>query len=291
MSLVTSSQAAERAQPSIAAGAQLMSARGDAIGAITGRTISFDADANMVGAYGVLSAQGYFADVLPSGALGQVLSLVYASADCSDAPAIAQASVVGGPLPVPGYVFAFGAPAQIFNVPAGASLRELVIGSARQRTRDGFRCVPGQNRAMVYPLQINRADVSGFVEQVAGPLHVQVVAAEHDAGRSNASLSRLPTAPPDETGAGADVSPDTPECAPGCYVSYLGDHICESECANSLCDFDANDCSVAYVERAKNREAKLCAPTCEAASVGDGFCDKACNVSSCDFDQGDCKKP
>ena len=74
-------------------------------------------------------------------------------------------------------------------------------------------------------------------------------------------------------------------------MPYLGDHICESECANSLCGFDAGDCSVAYVARAKKIEAAQCAVTCEVESIGDGFCDSACNVSSCGFDAGDCKQP
>ena len=137
-SALIAGHAAEPTTPQ-AASAQLISARGEVIGAITARTTSFDGDANMVGAYGVLSARGYFADLLPSGALGQVLSLLYASADCSGAPSIQQASVVGGPLPVPSYVFAFGAPPEVFTVAAGASLRELVAGSERQRARVGFR--------------------------------------------------------------------------------------------------------------------------------------------------------
>lgn len=290
-SLATISQAAEHANAApIPAGAQLASARGKVIGAITGRTISFDAEANMVGAYGVLSASGYFADVLPSGALGQVLSLVYPSTDCSGTPAIEQSSVVGGPLPVPGYVFAFGEPPQGFNVPAGATLRQLSIGSAQQRTRAGFRCVTAQNHTMVYPLQINRAQASGFASQYAAPLRVQPVAALERDGHISAA-PRAHATVPNETGPGADVPPDTPECAPGCYTPYLGDHVCESECANSLCGFDAGDCSATYMERAKKHEASLCAPACDASSVGDGFCDSACNVSSCEFDSGDCRKP
>jgi hypothetical protein len=283
-------EAAPPAAPAAALGAQLTSARGETLGAITGRTSSFDAEANMVGAYGVVSAQGYFADVLPSGALGQVLSLIYASSDCSGAPAIEQSSVLGGPLPVPGYVFAFDTPVRVFNVPLGATLRELVSGSVRQRTRTGFSCEAQQRRTRVYPLQVNRSETSGFAEQYAGPLRVQMVASSaHDQRPDGTSAARSQQPRVRETGAGADLPFDTPQCAPGCFMPYLGDHVCEAECANSLCGFDAGDCSAAYVERAKQHEATLCAPSCEATSIGDGFCDTACNVSSCNFDQGDCK--
>jgi len=293
--MLADSDAAERGSTepaqAVPAGARLLGAGGAAIGAISGRTTGFDGDANMVGAYGVLSARGYFADVLPSGALGQVLSLVYASADCSGLPAIEQSSVVGGPLPVPGYVFAFGAPARAFNVPADATLREIAVASVRQRTRTGFACVAGGKRAMVYPLQINRVAVSGFADHYAAPLRVQTVAASAAHGDGgDVAMTRATVAAAAETGAGADVAPDTPECAPGCYTPYLGDHICEAECATSLCGFDAGDCSAAYIARARKHEAGMCAPTCEASSLGDGFCDAACNVSGCDFDQGDCSK-
>ena len=269
--------------------AVLISARGEAIGTVSGRTTSFDGNAAMVGAYGVVSTRGYFADILPSGALGQVVSLLYAAADCGGAPVIEQSSVVGGPLPVPGYVFAFGAPVQVLSVPATATLREIEVASERQRTRDGYRCMAVKKRARVYPLADNQLTVSGFANQYAGPVKVKMESAP--AGAVPAGVDpRRKTPVPDETGTGADVPPDTPECAVGCYMPYLGDHICESACANSLCGFDASDCSPAYVERAKQRESRLCAPTCEASSVGDGFCDDACNVASCNFDHGDCKR-
>lgn len=271
-------------------GAQLLSANGVVLGTINGRTTSYDADANLVGAYGVVSARGYFADVLPSGTLGQVLSLVYASPACSGAAAIEQSSVVGGPLPVPAYVFAFNAPAQLWNVPARANLREMTVGSVRQRSREGYECVAAHRRARVYPLQSNRSDVSGFAAHYDGPLEVRVLSARVIGGDGMPG-SEARRAPPRETGAGADLAPDTAACAPGCFLPYLGDHICEAECANSLCGFDAGDCSAAYVERAKQHEASLCAPSCTAGSVGDGFCDGPCNVSSCEFDRGDCKTP
>lgn len=279
------------AASAVAAGtsAELVSARGEMIGTVGGRSSGFDGNAAIIGAYGVVSTRGYFADVLPSGALGQVMSLVFASADCSGAPAIEQSSVAGGPLPVPAYVFAFGAPAQVFNVPADAGLRDMEVGSERQRARDGYTCVALHKRARVYPLVLNQTAVSGFANQYAGPVRVQMKNIATAQSATSAARAPARKAMVDEAGIGADLPADTPECALGCYLPYLGDHICESACANSLCGFDAGDCSAAYVERAKQREAGMCAPTCEAASLGDGFCDSACDVSACDFDHGDCK--
>lgn len=269
--------------------AQLISARGETIGVVTGRSTSFDAEGRTVGAYAVLSARGYFSDLLPSGPLGQVLSLVYAAPDCSGSAAIEQSSVTGGPLPVPGYVFAFGAPVQNFYVPGNSALRDVAIGSERQRSRDGYTCITSPRRARVYTLNTNNAEVSGFADHYPGPLRVKNIAAVAE----TLPAQRAPLSPAvvDESAAGADLPPNTPECAPGCLLPYLGDHICESECANSLCGFDAGDCSAAYVARAKKIEAAQCAATCEIESIGDGFCDSACNVSNCGFDAGDCKRP
>ena len=274
-------------QAAVPPGTRLDAANGELIGSLTGRTTSFDTNAAAIGAYGVVSARGYFADLLPSGALGYVLTLVYGSTDCSGAAAIELSSVMGGPLPVPGYVFAFGDPRQIFNVPAGAAARTLAVGSVRQRTRTGYVCEPRQTQSRVYPLEINRADVSGFVDHYATPFAVHFSRAALGATGATARAAR----PKDETGAGALLPSDTPQCAPGCYTPYIGDGICERECANSLCAFDGGDCKADFVERAKTHEAALCAPACEASNLGDGFCDKDCNVAKCEFDQGDCASP
>ena len=268
----------------LATGARLSSATGVAIGTLSGRTTSFDANATAIGAYGVISARGYFADVLPSGALGQVLTLVYSSDDCSGAAAIELSSIMGGPLPVPGYVFAFGDPRQVFNVPAGAPARTLAVASMRQRAPNGYVCERHQAQARVYPLQVNRADVSGFMDNYATPFAVQM----SRPAQNTVSAATHAARPKDQTGAGALMPSGTPQCAPGCYTSYIGDGICERECATSLCAFDGGDCKADFVERAKTHEANLCAPACESANLGDGFCDKDCNVGKCEFDQGDC---
>jgi LNR domain len=268
-------------------GARLESATGVVIGTLSGRTTSFDGSATTMGAYGVISARGYFADVLPSGGLGQVITLVYGSDDCSGAAAIELSSIMGGPLPVPGYVFAFGDPRQVFNVPAGATARMLAIGSMRQRTAAGYVCERHQAQGRVYPVQANRVDVSGFVDNYATPFAVHIPRAD----RSAVSTATRPARPKDQTGAGALMPSGSPQCAPGCYSAYIGDGICERECATSLCAFDGGDCKTDFVERAKTHEASLCAPACESANLGDGFCDKDCNVSKCEFDHGDCTNP
>ena len=274
-------------QATVPPGTRLDAADGQVIGSLTGRTTSFDANAAAIGAYGVVSTRGYFADVLPSGALGYVLTLVYGSTDCSGAPAIELSSVMGGPLPVPGYVFAFGEPRQLFNVPAGAAARTLAVGSVRQRTHTGYVCDPRQTQSRVYPLAANRVDISGFVDNYATPFAVHFSRAALGASAATARVAR----PKDETGAGALLPPGTPQCAPGCYTPYIGDGICERECVNSLCAFDGGDCKADFVDRAKTHEAALCAPACEASNLGDGFCDKHCNVAKCEFDQGDCASP
>lgn len=271
-------------QAAPSAGTRLDSATGVVIGTLSGRTTSFDTSAAAIGAYGVISARGYFADILPSGALGQVLTLVYASDDCSGPAAIELSSIMGGPLPVPGYVFAFGAPRQLFNVPAGAAARNLAVGSARQHTAAGYECKRHQAPARVYALQANRADVSGFVDNYATPLAVRFTRAPRNTASGAVRVARAK----EQTGVGALMPSGSPQCAPGCYTSYIGDGICERECATSLCAFDGADCQADFVARAKTHEARLCAPACESSNLGDGFCDKDCNVGKCEFDQGDC---
>lgn len=265
-------------------GARLDSAAGVVIGILSGRTTSFDPGAAAIGAYGVISARGYFADVLPSGALGQVLTLVYASNDCSGPAAIELSSVMGGPLPVPGYVFAFGDPRQIMNVPAAAAARTLTVTAKRHRTPTGYVCERQETKVRVYPVQGNRAEVSGFVDNYATPLAVRLTRPAQSATATTARVTQAQS----QTGAGALMPSGTPQCAPGCYTAYIGDGICERECATSLCAFDGADCKADFVERAKSDEASLCAPACEAGNLGDGFCDKDCNVGKCEFDQGDC---
>lgn len=263
------------------------SADGVPLGQLTGRVSAYDADGNMQGALGVLSPQGYFADLLPDGRLGQVLALVYAKPACAGPAAIEVGSVMGGPLPVPGYVFAFGAPARIHAVPAGATARDLAVVSVRERTAEGYRCVARAGRAQVYAVEDNRAEQTGIAARISGPLRLR---AQETSASQVATLDHAATMPrvDDETGAGGEVPKGTPQCSAGCYTSYIGDGTCESECANSLCSFDGGDCSKEFVAKARAYEATLCAPACGADNLGDGFCDSACNVSACQFDHGDC---
>lgn len=267
-------------------GALLESTDAQIIGSLTGRVLAQDERGTMLGAYGVLSTRGYFAEVLPSGALGQVATLVYGEPGCAGRPAIEVTSMGGRPPPVPGYVFAFGAPARAWQVSATARAGELAVASRRERTTEGYRCQATTLQATVYPLVANRSEVSGIASGYGAPLRVRAVT------RSDTSAMQNMTSPlSQETGAGAVFDDATPQCAAGCFSPYLGDGICEVECANSLCDFDAIDCSAAFVTRARQRESALCAPTCEANDLGDDFCDQRCNVAACEFDHGDCKRP
>ncbi len=238
--------------------AELVSARGEMIGTVGGRSSGFDGNAAIIGAYGVVSTRGYFADVLPSGALGQVMSLVFASADCSGAPAIEQSSVAGGPLPVPAYVFAFGAPAQVFNVPADAGLRDMEVGSERQRSARRLHLCRCHARAGLPPGSPDRADVSGFADHYAGPLRVQmknIATVTSDAPSATGTRSRTQSGRRRKRCRCRPARQHAGMCA-GLLDAYLGDHICESACANSLCGFDAGDCSVAYVERAQKKRSR-----------------------------------
>ena len=270
----------------LTSGAQLHSVEGQIIGSLTGRVLAQDERGVMLGAYGVLSLRGYFAEVLANGALGQVDALVYREPGCAGPPALEVTSGGGRAPPVPGYVFAFGAPAHIWQVAATARAGELAIASRLERTSDAYRCRLAPLRAMVYPLIANRRELSGIASGYDAPLRVRVLTHSDTVPKQ-----RTGSPAPPETGAGAVFEDTTPQCAAGCFVPYLGDGVCEVECANSLCDFDASDCSAAFVTRARQREAALCAPTCETSDVGDGFCDQRCNVATCEFDHGDCQHP
>ncbi|XRA96477.1 papilin [Pycnococcus provasolii] len=47
----------------------------------------------------------------------------------------------------------------------------------------------------------------------------------------------------------ADSAPPPPKvyCAPGCYLTWIGDGYCDLDCYNADCNFDANDCTFSYV--------------------------------------------
>lgn len=270
----------------VSSGALLESADGQVIGSLAGRSFAYDERGTWRGAYSVLSSRGYFAVVLPGGELGQVTALVYGDASCGGTPAV---EVVGSgeTLPVlPGTVFAFGAPAHTWQVSADTRADEFVVASRQERSGDTYRCRPFAARAMVYALAANRREHSGIANSYAAPVRVRVLARN---AMPSAQLDNRPQ--PMQTGAGAIFSPSTAQCAEGCFVPYLGDGICEVECANGLCDFDASDCSADFVSQARKHEAALCAPTCEATDLGDGFCDRPCNVAACNFDRDDCAQP
>ncbi len=267
-------------------GAWLESADGRIIGSVTGHVWAQDQRGTRLGAYGVVSTRGFFAEVLPSGELAQVDRLVYGKPGCAGPPAIEVASVDGRAAPVPSYVFAFGVAAQLWQVPPTARAGDFAIASRLERGDDGYRCLAVTQQALVYPLAANRSELTGITRNYRAPLAVRPQT-HHDASAIPGSNEPARH----ETGAGAVFDNTTPQCAAGCFSPYLGDGICEAECANSLCDFDANDCSAAFVTRARQREASLCAPTCETTDLGDGFCDLRCNVATCEFDHGDCKPP
>ena len=77
------------------------------------------------------------------------------------------------------------------------------------------------------------------------------------------------------------------ECSRGCFLSYIDNGQCDSQCYVPECQYDGEDC---VNEKALTlaEEPRLCAPLCGAKDLGDGFCDPGCNVEICDFDRGDC---
>lgn len=67
------------------------------------------------------------------------------------------------------------------------------------------------------------------------------------------------------------------ECSPGCYLTMIGDGICEDECLTRSCLYDSGDCQDLQI-----------APDCYLVQIADGICDPACNTDVSYWDGWDC---
>ena len=73
-----------------------------------------------------------------------------------------------------------------------------------------------------------------------------------------------------------DCSDALNTCAPGCFRMMIADEICNTECNNEACGYDAGDCDA-------------CALGCPNRLLGNEWCDPLCFNAACNFDNGDCE--
>jgi hypothetical protein len=182
-------------------------------------------------------------------------------------------------------LFGFGAPTAWYLIAKGARAQQLEVKSMMSAAEGATSCSEVKLSDRFYVLDSNRSAETGLVRIQSGRVRLQTVSSSGRMPRNRQSLF-------DNTGSGAAgpqlYQPGLDACAPGCSADLLANGVCESECNNNECGYDAGDCSAAEVEQAIEAERLQCAPSCESGDLGDGFCDRSCNNAACAYDQGDC---
>jgi len=252
---------------------------GVTLGTLLGQTDTLDERGAPIGAFEILSQQGFLAALRHDGQVGHVDELHYERAACHGSPVVTVSSATRKQQVLPGSVFGFGNPAQLYVVPQSARPIRQTARSVLRAGVTGYDCFEVGDTVTVYPVERNDAAMTG-VRDARGPLNIAL------APRAAPLPEASATSDHDDRG---QASHAEAECAAGCAYRQLGDGVCQPECNVRQCTHDQGDCSPQQVERARQAVDARCADECRDEDLSDGFCDAACNQAACRFDDGDCQ--
>lgn len=255
---------------------------------LLGQSVALDRRGERVGAHQLLTAKGYLVLRLPDGSMGRISEVFYQTPDCTGR-LFANANASHEKVPaLPGMVFLPPDTTMPHFIPVGASAEVIKTTSQATLKAGRLTCAALATELPLYSAQENSVVTTGVGgnridwSAIRFPMP-RLIKDDESAILTNFILHQSVEAskkvnwPADEG----------IECSRGCFLSYIDNAQCDSQCYVPECHYDGKDCVNEKVLTLAE-EPRLCAPLCGVKDLGDGFCDPGCNVETCDFDRGDC---
>jgi len=257
---------------------------------LLGQSVALDRRGERVGAHQLLTAKDYLVLRLPDGSMGRISEVFYQTPDCTGR-LFASANASHEKVPaLPGMVFLPPYTTMPHFIPVGASAE--VIKTASQATLKAGRvtCAALAVELPLYSAQENSVVTTGVGGNTIDWSAIRFPVPRMIMNYESAILTNFTLHKSVEDSRNDNLSEvEGIECSRGCFLSYIDNGRCDSQCYVPECEYDGKDC---VNEKALTlaEEPRLCAPLCGAKDLGDGFCDPGCNVEMCDFDRGDCNE-